>query len=49
MLRFENEAEDLLHLFKREGVEPGREGVVAEVDDEHLVVDFGDGTATLTR
>ena len=26
MLRFENEAEDLLHLFKREGLEPGREG-----------------------
>ena len=29
VLRFENEAEDLLHLFKREGLEPGREGVVA--------------------
>ena len=26
ILRFENEAEDLLHLFKREGLEPGREG-----------------------
>ena len=24
VLRFENEAEDLLHLFKREGLEPGR-------------------------
>ena len=29
VLRFENEAEDLLHLFKREGLEPGREGRVA--------------------
>ncbi len=29
VLRFENEAEDLLHLFKREGLEPGRSGVVA--------------------
>src|SRR3954454_13354068 len=29
VLRFENEAEDLLHLFKREGLEPGRDGVVA--------------------
>ena len=28
VLRFENEAEDLLHLFKREGLEPGREGEV---------------------
>src|SRR5688500_5720251 len=32
VLRFENEAEDLLHLFKRQGVEPGREGRVAEDD-----------------
>ena len=30
VLRFENEAEDLLHLFKREGLEPGREGTVAD-------------------
>jgi DtxR family Mn-dependent transcriptional regulator len=49
VLRFENEAEDLLHLFKREGLEPGREGTVAEADGEHVVVDFGDATATLTR
>ena len=49
VLRFENEAEDLLHLFMREGLEPGRKGVVAEVDDEHLVVDFDGETATLTR
>jgi DtxR family Mn-dependent transcriptional regulator len=49
VLRFENEAEDLLHLFKREGLEPGREGTVATVDDEHITVDFGGETATLTR
>jgi DtxR family Mn-dependent transcriptional regulator len=49
VLRFENEAEDLLHLFKQEGLEPGREGTVAEVDDEHVVVDFGSARATLTR
>ena len=49
VLRFENEAEDLLHLFKREGLEPGREGVVSEVDDEHITVDFQGETATLTR
>ena len=49
VLRFENEAEDLLHLFKREGLEPGREGVVKTVDDEHLTVDFDGHTATLTR
>ena len=30
VLRFENEAEDLLHLFKGEGLEPGREGKVVD-------------------
>src|SRR3954466_6255113 len=49
VLRFENEAEDLLHLFKDEGVEPGREGKVATADGEFVTVDFGDGSATLTR
>jgi DtxR family Mn-dependent transcriptional regulator len=49
VLRFENEAEDLLHLFKREGFELGREGTVAEVDGEHITVDFGGQSATLTR
>ena len=49
VLRFENEAEDLLHLFKGEGVEPGLEGEVAEVDDDHVVVTFPAGPATLTR
>ena len=49
VLRFENEAEDLLHLFKREGLEPGRNGVVTSVDDDHVTVDFEGQTATLTR
>jgi DtxR family transcriptional regulator, Mn-dependent transcriptional regulator len=49
VLRFENEAEDLLHLFKAEGLAPGKEGKVAEVDDEEVVVAFDDATARLTR
>ncbi len=49
VLRFENEAEDLLHLFKDEGLEPGRAGAVSSADGEFVTVDFGDGTATLTR
>jgi len=49
VLRFENEAEDLLHLFKEEGLAPGKQGRVAEVDAEQVVVAFDDGTATLTR
>jgi DtxR family Mn-dependent transcriptional regulator len=50
ILRFENEAEELLHLFKAEGVEPGRRGVVSDSDDESVTVDFeGEAAATLTR
>src|SRR6188768_1162959 len=33
ILRFENEAEDLLHYLKDSGIEPGLEGAVTEVDD----------------
>jgi DtxR family transcriptional regulator, Mn-dependent transcriptional regulator len=49
VLRFENEAEDLLHLFKEEGLEPGRIGVVSLADGEHVTVDFDGASATLTR
>src|SRR3954447_25502798 len=34
ILRFENEAEDLLQLFHEEGVEPGLAGSIIEADDE---------------
>ncbi len=44
ILRFENEAEDLLHYLKASGLEPGLEGVVAERDHEHVAVRAGDGT-----
>jgi DtxR family Mn-dependent transcriptional regulator len=37
VLRFENEAEDLLHYLKASGIEPGLEGTLAE-RDEHKVV-----------
>ena len=48
ILRFENEAEDLLHLFKAEGLEPGHEGEVTAVDDEHVsfVLDGREGSLT---
>src|ERR1700742_3654857 len=49
VLRFENEAEDLLHLFKHEGLEPGRAGRVSSVDTEHVVVVFNGQQATRTR
>jgi len=49
IMRFENEAEDLLHYLKDHGMEPGREGVLAASDDEEVSVDFGGETATVTR
>src|SRR6476659_5114665 len=49
ILRFENEAEDLLALFHEEGIEPTLDGSVLEADDEHVTVDFGQHTSTLTR
>src|SRR5271167_4566688 len=38
VLRFENEAEDLLHYLKTAGLEPGLEGTLAERDSEHVAV-----------
>ena len=49
ILRFENEAEDLLHLFKHEGIEPGGHGIVAGADGEQVEVDLAGRTAVLTR
>jgi len=50
ILRFENEAEDLLHYLKAAGIEPGLEGVVAESDDARVVVQAdGSGECELTR
>jgi DtxR family transcriptional regulator, Mn-dependent transcriptional regulator len=43
ILRFENEAEDLLRYLKASGVEPGLNGVMAERDGEHVVVLADDG------
>ena len=49
IVRFENEAEDLLHYLKDAGIEPGEEGKVAEKDDDHMVIDFGGRRSELTR
>src|ERR1700720_2636664 len=43
VLRFENEAEDLLHYLKASGLEPGLEGVLAERDDKKVVVESANG------
>jgi DtxR family Mn-dependent transcriptional regulator len=43
VLRFENEAEDLLRYLKASGLEPGMEGTLAEGDDEHVVLQSAAG------
>src|ERR1700677_193773 len=43
ILRFENEAEDLLHYLKASGLEPGMEGTLTVNDDEQVVVQDADG------
>src|SRR6266480_2354085 len=39
VLRFENEAEDLLHELKASGMEPGMEGTLAASDDDEVAID----------
>jgi DtxR family transcriptional regulator, Mn-dependent transcriptional regulator len=43
VLRFENEAEELLHYLKAAGLEPGLEGTLESSDDEGVTIssDFG--------
>ncbi len=43
VLRFENEAEDLLHYLKASGIEPGMEAEVAERDDAKVALRTPDG------
>jgi DtxR family Mn-dependent transcriptional regulator len=49
ILRFENEAEDLLHYLKDAGLEPGLKGTLHASDDDHVVVDGGNGEIEVTR
>ena len=43
VLRFENEAEDLLHYLKDSGLEPGLQGTLATRDRHEVVVEAADG------
>ena len=49
VLRFENEAEDLLHYLKASGLEPGLEGRLLAHDDEEVVVEAGGARCAVTR
>lgn len=43
VLRFENEAEDILHYLKDHGIEPLMEGTISAKDDDTITVASADG------
>ena len=47
VLRFENEAEELLHYLKATGLEPGLEGTVAGREDTDVLVRAGERTISV--
>jgi DtxR family transcriptional regulator, Mn-dependent transcriptional regulator len=49
VLRFENEAEDLLHYLKRSGLQPGLDGKVESSDEDVVVVSSDDGRHEISR
>jgi DtxR family Mn-dependent transcriptional regulator len=49
VLRFENEAEELLHYLKSTGLHPGLEGEIASSDPEEVVVRSADGEHPVSR
>jgi DtxR family Mn-dependent transcriptional regulator len=49
VLRFENEAEDLLLYLKDSGLYPGLEGKLASADDDEVTVDANGESFTVTR
>jgi DtxR family Mn-dependent transcriptional regulator len=48
VIRFENEAEDLLHVLRAAGLEPGLQGTLAVHDGEEVAVDADGRRVTLT-
>jgi DtxR family Mn-dependent transcriptional regulator len=49
VLRFENEAEDLLHYLMDAGIHPGFKGVIAPSDDEEVTIQGAEKATTVTR
>jgi len=49
VLRFENEAEELLHYLKAAGLEPGLEGKVSESGEESVTISSSAGEHTVSR
>jgi DtxR family Mn-dependent transcriptional regulator len=49
VLRFENEAEDLLHYLKDTGLRPGLEGTLASAGENEVVLASSDESHAITR
>lgn len=49
VLRFENEAEDLLHYLREVGLEPGLEARLAQSDADQIVLEAVDRRCVITR
>ena len=49
ILRFENEAEELLHYLRDSGLEPGLEGAVEVSDDTEVVIASANGKHEVSR
>ena len=49
VLRFENEAEDLLHYLKDAGLYPGLRGTLASSDEEEVAIESDGGRVAVTR
>jgi len=49
VLRFENEAEDLLHYLMDSGLKPGMAGELASADDEEVAVQVGGERLAVSR
>ena len=50
VLRFENEAEDLLHYLKEAGIEPGLRGTLVQRDDDEVTIETAGGErCSITR
>jgi DtxR family transcriptional regulator, Mn-dependent transcriptional regulator len=49
VLRFENEAEELLHYLKQTGLRPGLDGTIESTGADEVVVGSGDGRHVVSR
>jgi DtxR family transcriptional regulator, Mn-dependent transcriptional regulator len=49
ILRFENEAEEILHYLKGTGIHPGLEGTIESTDDDEVVMSSPDGKHPVSK